>query len=622
MIRVYMFLFVMALPGQLVASDFLRKWVPSASWLTSSRLAQFFVRGQKALPVSPEALVSTERRIDFNEWQKRLSGVPTPATIASIITNTILNFPTGLDPDDKLRGQESWRLLYKATKEVTHIQWHELDNAANVIVNKMKNSRLTDPKAWIDGDALVRDSFDRAASLDESFYVAGLIVAPGTKVYAFGDPQDDALSPIKCLEALQKRGVMDPGNTFKVLKPEENKIWIAGDWHDKGWTGAELTVVVAGLLQANPEGTIFAVRGNHDDVSAPENDKGFQRELQSKFPDEFKRKGKSYTASFTNESYAKINRIGQLYRQPLSLFIGVRTTNTSGAEEIKYQQFFHAAPDFRYNPKKLFAALHARKNNEIMYERYPVHFRDGINPKVETLLKQTVANAFERIKDQDVAELQYASFTAGYMLDQKEDTGEPCRLDKNKILVGYGLWNAFLDDYHYEYKPYSMQKFTRAYLPAFARGYMPRWFWGSREARESSSSVVAAWSGHQHLSRDTYATLGGQKPNIMDRMWLGHGCTQLWGNDLGLLNKSDKAFIQEKGFYKLAPLCNNIYGIPSASSEEGEYPGFNWSAIAEITMSEMPTLEMIRIPIFPQDEHTVKWDSQSFVPQLPFVPEL
>jgi hypothetical protein len=618
MIRIFMFLFAMALPGQLVCSDYMRKWLPSFQWPSREQLAQFFVRRQQQPPIVPMPN-PMEMTINFDEWHKRLSGVPTPATIADIIGKETLKNPNGLDPDFKV-GQESWRKLYLATQEATKIQWPELENAATIIVNSMKNSKLTDPKAWVDGNPLSHESFERQAALDESLYVSGIIVEPGTKIYAFGDPQDDALSPMKILATLQELGVMDWENKFKVVNPKKNKLWFAGDDHDKGWTGTEFTIVKAGLLQSNPEGTIFGVRGNHDDTSAAENDKGFQRELQTKFPEKFKRKAKSYASSFDETSKAKINRIGQLYRQPLSLFIGVRTTNDEGAEEIKYQQFFHAAPDFRYNPKKLFAALHTRKNNEIVHERYPVHFADGTNPEVEKLLKKNVdlADAFEKIKKQDVTELQYASFTAGYMLDQKIDAHTTCRFERNKILPGGVLWNTFLQDYRYEYKPYKVQKLGRTYLPTFARSYMPKWFWGARNARESSSSVIAAWSGHQHFSESTYKTLGYQKPNIMDRMWLGHGCTQLWGDYSEVLNLRDERFVEKGGFYKLAPLCNNIYGIPSSSMEKDEYPGFNWSSITEITIDVTPTLKTIQVPIFPQEKRAVEWDSKSFSPQIRF----
>jgi hypothetical protein len=398
---------------------------------------------------------------------------------------------------------------------------------------------------------------------------------------------------------------------------------------NRSWTAAELHILVAGLLQSNPEGTVFFTRGNHDDVNSIEHSKGFQRELQMKFSDEFKRTGKSYAASFNLVSQQKINHIGQLYRQPLCLFVGVRTFQKGDAEEILYHQLFHAAPDFRYNPKKLFAALHrAKEDNKVFYERYPIHFEDGTNPKVEQLLNEAdkaVADAFKNIKQRDVTELQYATFTSGYMLDQKDDANTPCRLEDtgNKISVGKGLWEAFLEDYRYEYKPYSVQKFTRAYLPTFTHYHMLKWFWGRREARESYSSVICAMSGHQHLSSGTYNTVGQKKPNIMDRLWLGHGCTQLWTDDAETFDIPEIRSIAKGGFYKLAPFCNNIYGISNASPEANKYPGFNWGAITTVTLRGLDSkLTTTQVPIFPQEKRSIDLGSREFVPQLDFPGEL
>jgi hypothetical protein len=148
-----------------------------------------------------------KEQINFDQWYQRLAKVPTPTTLSTIIGDS------RLDPET-LQGQDAWRKLYHETQKVTGITWTELENATNIIVNHMKNSRLTDPKAWIDGSALSHESFDRTPQLDESLYVAGIILDKDARLFILGEPEGDALTFIKSLKKLQLLGIMNPQNGF------------------------------------------------------------------------------------------------------------------------------------------------------------------------------------------------------------------------------------------------------------------------------------------------------------------------------------------------------------------------------------------------------------------------
>lgn len=117
-----------------------------------------------------------------------------------------------------------------------------------------------DPKNWLHGDKPI------IAEYSPTFpgaYVQRLMIAPGSKIYFFGDLHGSIHAFIRDLIALIKNGVID--RELRLINPNTYIVFL-GDLADYGRFGVDVLYLVAQLRIANPERVIIC-RGNHEDAS-------------------------------------------------------------------------------------------------------------------------------------------------------------------------------------------------------------------------------------------------------------------------------------------------------------------------------------------------------------------
>lgn len=508
-----------------------------------------------------EKLAAIEGAPTFNEWFDGCNHIHQQQEFSQTVNGQISNF-------DMLKANHQIACMIVANR--SRLPWGPLSEVVDIFAKESAECLLSD-EAWVAKKSPFNPQFfelkDASCKVPFLPFIQGLKLKPETKLYFFGDRHGDVCSTLCLLKELQSQGVMSATDGFKI-QDQNCYIISLGDYTDRGVAGSEVIFTMLELKRKNPNNVIL-VRGNHEDTTLLMNAQHFQKELEYKYPNEFKRKvitrpgQQPCFGDLDPSSKEKLDHIRKIYDfMPVALFIG---TESKSESETHYLLASHANLDLRYNPKRLFEALYTKTEGESLYEQYPSHTRAEHLDKGQLASIEWGDDRQSRyFNKQKVSTLLDVDFCQSYALDDSTQTYQIKGTEKDSCEYGKPLVEALIEDYAWTYTP----------------SWFRRYILGEKDQKSVTHWVIR---GHQHDCSGKSKTMKDLKEN--------HGVTQAWNDQQP---KDFKHVLPNKGFYTMQMAPDNPYLDQSY--------GLNYDTCAEITTGDMATnwsLRRINVAMWP-----------------------